>query len=97
MRENVVEKYLVKCMKAVGGKALKVNSLSMRGLPDRVCVFPDGQLIWIELKAPGKKPTKLQQVAIKWLRSMGQRAYVIDSRPRVDAMIKIVMEAKYEK
>ena len=96
MRESVVENYLVKRMKAIGGKALKVNSLSMNGLPDRLCIFPDGQAIWIELKAPGKKPTKLQQKAIKWLRSMGQRAYVIDSRPRVDAMIKIVAEAKYE-
>ena len=51
-----------------------------------MCVFPHGVLIFVELKAPNRKPTKKQEIEIGYLRSMGQKAVVIDSRPRVDAL-----------
>lgn len=77
----------MKRVKSIGGRAYKFTSSLNRGLPDRMCVFPHGVLAFTELKAPGRKPTKKQEIELGYLRSMGQQAVVIDSRPKVDALI----------
>lgn len=57
-----------------------------------MCVFPHGVLVFVELKAPGRKPTKKQEIELAFLRCMGQTAVVIDSRPRVDALCRWATE-----
>lgn len=41
MREYVVENEFVKAVKAAGGVAYKLNSLTTNGLPDRIVLFLD--------------------------------------------------------
>lgn len=60
MRETLIEQKLVKDTKAAGGIALKFTSPGFDGMPDRVLLFPDGRLCFVEVKAPGKKPRPLQ-------------------------------------
>jgi hypothetical protein len=46
----------------------------------------------IELKAPGAKPTKLQEVQHKRLRALGCDVRVINSREKVDALLQELMQ-----
>ena len=85
--ERDIERYLVKRVKDTGGVAYKFTSPSRRGVPDRLCVFPDGVSVFIECKAPGKKPTVLQVHEIERLRNLGQQVFVVDSKESIDEIV----------
>mgnify|MGYP001603998362 CR=1 FL=1 len=55
MRESGIEKRLKKEIEKIGGKALKFVSPGVIGVPDRIVLLPHGKIIFVELKAPGKK------------------------------------------
>ena len=78
----------MKRVKSIGGRAYKFTSSAYRSIPDRMCVFPHGVLVFVECKAPGRKPTSRQVQEINRLKHLGQLAIVIDSRPKVDALIE---------
>lgn len=86
MRERVIEQYLCQQVGKTGGIAIKLTSSNNRGLPDRLCLFP-GVVVFVELKAPGKHPAKLQKVWLGLIKALGHKAVVIDSRPKVDALV----------
>ena len=44
----------------VNGWCLKLPAIHNAGLPDRLCLFPGGEVVFVELKAFGKKPRKIQ-------------------------------------
>ena len=90
MREFVIENYLVKEVKKLGGECIKMNPHNVRGLPDRCCFFPRGLVVLVECKAPGKKPRKNQEAWLRIFRRLRFEAIWIDSRPRVDALISWV-------
>lgn len=87
MQEKDIEKYLVKRVKEMGGKAYKWVSPGNDGVPDRI-VFFRGVTILVELKAPGKKPTPLQIAKHKELEKLGQKVLVLDSKESVDEFIR---------
>lgn len=87
MRENTIEAYLRDEVKKIGGRAYKFVSPGNDGVPDRLVCLPGGRAIFVELKAPGKKPTKLQELQQKILRDMGFDVWVLDSKERVDHFI----------
>lgn len=88
MRERIVEAHLRDSVKKAGGVAYKWVSPGNNGVPDRIVIIPGGRIIFVELKAPGKKPTALQQVQHDRLRVLGCDVRVIDSREGVDDLIK---------
>ena len=85
--ERDIERYLVKRVKDLGGVAYKFTSPSRRGVPDRLCVFPDGISVFIECKAPKKNPTVLQAHEIERLRNLGQQVFVVDSKELIDEIL----------
>ena len=87
MKESKVEKYLVKQVKLEGGQVRKVRFLDRRGAPDRVIFFPDGEIWWVELKAPGKKAEAHQKREHKRMAKMGQQVVVLDSLEAVDRFL----------
>lgn len=87
MRENEVEKYLLTRIKTMGGRVIKLNSSSMRGLPDRMILLPKGRIYFVELKAPGKTPRPLQAAVIKSMIDMGFEVLVIDTKEKVGEFI----------
>jgi Holliday junction resolvase len=91
MREREIEKYLVERVKAIGGNAMKWVSPGNSGVPDRIVFLPDGRVHLVECKAPGKKPTPIQERQINRLGAMGHRTYVLDSKEAVDQFLKEVM------
>lgn len=76
MLEKQIERKLTEEVKKVNGMCLKQTG--MAGIPDRLILIPGGKMAFVELKAPGEKPRKLQQVRIKQLRKMGFMCFVVD-------------------
>lgn len=88
MRESTIEAYLRDEIKKIGGKAYKFVSPGNDGVPDRLVCLPGGQVIFVELKAPGKTPTALQERQQEKLRSLGFDVRVIDSKAAVEWLIR---------
>lgn len=84
MRERDVEQYLVRRVKQAGGLAYKFTSPGRRSVPDRLVLWPLGTMEFVELKAPGQKPTPLQAREHKKLRDLGYIVTVLDSKAAVD-------------
>lgn len=79
MRESTIEAALVRRVKALGGMCEKFTSPGRRSVPDRVVTLPGGVVVFVELKAPGKKPTELQQRDHERRRALGCDVRVIDT------------------
>jgi hypothetical protein len=91
MRESVVEKYCVDVAGENGFLCYKFTSPSINGIPDRI-VIGHGLIFFIELKAPGKKPRKLQEVVIARLRNHGALVYVADTKEKIDEIFQEINE-----
>ena len=86
MREKDIENYLKESVKKIGGRSYKFTSPGNAGVPDRICIIPGGLIFFVELKAPGKKARKSQEVQIKKLQSLGQTVLIIDSKEQIDKL-----------
>ncbi len=84
MLESKVEKYFNKQAKAHNGETRKVKFIDRRGAPDRILFFDDGELYWVELKAPKKKAAAHQAREHGRLRARGQDVLVLDTLEKID-------------
>lgn len=84
MLERDIEQYLVRRIKRLGGMAEKFTSPGRRSVPDRLVTLPGGRVVFIELKAPGKKPTENQLRDHQRRRDLGCEIMVIDTKEGVD-------------
>lgn len=87
MLEKKIESALVGACTTEGWQPIKLNSSSCRGLPDRLILMPDGRVVFVELKAPGKKPRALQKLCHRKLTSLGFKVYVIDSIEQIGGFV----------
>jgi len=87
MREKQVEQKLVKAVKAAGGLCPKFVSPGTAGMPDRLVLLPGGRILFVEVKAPGKKPRPLQIHRHEQLRALGFRVVVIDGDGRISELL----------
>ena len=88
--EKTLEARLVREIEARGGMALKYTSQFHRGIPDRICLLPGSTTIFVELKSSGKKPTKLQEYAMKKLVEMGHAVIVIDNTNDLEWLLEFI-------
>jgi len=88
MLEKTIEQRLVQKVRDAGGMAMKWVSPAFAGVPDRIVFLPKGRIIFVELKAPGKKPTPLQERVHQMLSGLGADVRVISSNDGVDALFK---------
>ena len=79
--ETPVERALVAAVSARGGLAIKLAP-TMRGLPDRLILLPNGEMRLIELKAPGEVPRESQKMVHRHLEAMGHPVTTIDTTER---------------
>ena len=92
MREREIEQKLVEKMKKADGMCLKLTSPGNSGVPDRLCLLSGGKVIFVELKAPGKKPRPLQERQIQKIRELGFRVEVIDSKEGIEKLMEELNE-----
>lgn len=86
-KEKSIEQKLVKAVKNRGGLALKLVSPGFDGLPDRLLLLAKAKIGFVEVKAPGKKPRKLQAVRLKQLRELSFKTYVLDDEKQIGGII----------
>ena len=70
MLESQLERRLVEWCRRNGLLTLKFVSPNNRGVPDRIVIW-QGRILFLELKQPGAKPTKLQFHEMKRLADAG--------------------------
>lgn len=87
MLEKDVESKVFRWAKKNGVKTYKLGGQNNRGKPDRI-FMANGETLFLELKRPGKKPTKLQQQEIDDLRAHGIHADWADTPGSAIEIIK---------
>lgn len=92
--EKVVERKLVEAVKVNGGMCIKLLCDQLIGLPDRMCLFPNHKIVFVELKTTGRKPKRIQLFMHDKLRALGFRVEVIDSIEGVEQFINNIIFEK---
>lgn len=82
--ERTIEKYFVQGVRKLGGKAYKFVSPGNVGVPDRIVVWPDGSVEFVELKTKTGKLSLSQAQQIRQLRSL--RCHAITLYGKDDVM-----------
>lgn len=85
--EKQIEQKLRQEVRKRRGMALKFVSPGFDGVPDRLLLFKGGVAAFVELKAPGKKPRKLQNLRIRQLQELGFKVYVVDNIEMIGGML----------
>lgn len=93
MLERDIEAYLVNRCKEIGALCDKFTSPQRRSVPDRLITF-SGRVLFVELKATGKKPTEAQVRDHERRRAAGAEVVWLDSKEQVDWMLERV-EARW--
>jgi hypothetical protein len=78
LKESTLEKKAVEFAHACGWSFFKLAKTGKRGTPDRL-FLRNGEAVFIEFKAPGEKPTKLQLYRIRELIKDGFTATWFDN------------------
>lgn len=98
VRESKIEREAVKYATTRGIVAIKIYSPTSGGWPDRLFIGHGPSYVFIEFKAPGLGPSKLQAYRIKLLRDQGCTVLVCDSdhqaREILDAMVSAPLPGK---
>lgn len=72
--EKEIEQKLKKMVECHGGLCLKWVCPGWLGVPDRICLLPDGLVIFVELKRPtGGKRSKMQEW---WARKLSELGFL---------------------
>ena len=95
MIEKDIEKLLTEKVKELGGVAYKFVSPGHAGVPDRLIVIPGGEVVFVELKAPGKKERALQVQEQERLKALGVRVFsTVDSAEKVAEICRFLKRVK---
>ena len=89
--EKLVERKLVELVKINNGMCIKLLCDQLIGLPDRLCLFPNHKMAFVETKTTGQKPRRIQAYMHKKLRALGFRVEVIDSIEGVNKFVENIM------
>ena len=89
MLEKEIERYLKAEVEARGWLCWKLVSPGTTGVPDRIVIGPYRQVVFVELKKPETgQLSKIQQFRLRQLSGLGHRTKVIDSKGKVDNLIR---------
>jgi hypothetical protein len=78
MREQAVQTKLIKGLESRGYYVIKLIKTNKNGIPDLLAIPRNSDVIFIEVKAPGREADPLQLFRIKELKEHGIKAIVSD-------------------
>jgi hypothetical protein len=97
MLEKRIENRLKILVTKAGGKAVKFVSPGNAGVNDRLILLPGKRMFMVELKAPGKKRSPLQEKWARDMESLDFTVYCLDTIEAVDQFIwEFVKERQWE-
>lgn len=76
-RERDTEAWLRRRIEDLGGMFLKFTSPGNDGVPDRIAMFPDGRIVFVELKTTKGRLARIQWYQIHRLITLHQQVCVI--------------------
>lgn len=79
--EKLIEKKLIRVILSKNGACIKLQG--SKSLPDRLCLWPGGNIWFVETKKPGKKPDFLQIATHEVLRRLGFKVSVISNNEQL--------------
>ena len=82
--ERDVEKHLLWSVERIGGLCIKHGQ---DGWPDRLVMFPDGTLVWVELKRKTGYESDLQMYRATQLAKVKQIVVCLYSKEEVDRFV----------
>lgn len=80
MLESKVQSKKIKELEKEGWFVLKLVRTNQNGIPDILALRPGPNVKFIEVKAPGKKPTPLQEFKHKVMRALGFSVEIFDGK-----------------
>jgi sulfur relay (sulfurtransferase) complex TusBCD TusD component (DsrE family) len=86
MRESTIEQAVCAYAKAKDCLTLKLSGQNQKGQPDRMFLY-QGRVLFIEFKAPGKKPTALQA---RWLERLTEHTFHATSCDNIEAGKRLI-------
>jgi hypothetical protein len=84
--ESDIEKYFVIRSKNIGALVRKLQWIGRIGAPDRFFAF-NGNIVLVELKAPGCRPRSEQEREHTRLTEQGVRVEVLSTKEEIDLFI----------
>ena len=80
MIESGLERKFVEFVHKNHGLALKWVSPGVTGVPDRICIFPGGKVIFVELKRPGRADGRSarQKKMFRVLEGLGCKVWLVN-------------------
>ena len=87
MREKELERKLTEDTKDRDGVAFKFVSPGHAGVPDRLVLLPGAHIGFVEVKAPGQEPRKLQLAMHRLIRRLGFKVYVLDDQDQIGGIL----------
>lgn len=92
MQEQHLEHTLKTAVETDGGLCWKLTSPGTTGVPDRICLKA-GRAVFVEVKAPARKPRPIQNRRIAQLRAQGFPVFVIDSPNQIGGVLDALSAA----
>ena len=74
MTEQQIQSRLIKQLEADGYYTVKLMKTNKNGIPDLIAIPKNSDVVFIEVKRPGKEPRPLQKFRIKELINHGIKA-----------------------
>ena len=76
MREQQIQTKKIKELEAEGYYVIKLISTNKNGIPDLIAIPPNSDVLFIEVKGPNGKVSKLQEFRLKELEKHGVRTQI---------------------
>jgi hypothetical protein len=86
MRESTIEQTVCAYAKSQGCLTLKLSGQNQKGQPDRMFLY-HGRILFVEFKAPGKRPTALQA---RWLERLTEHTFAATSCDNIEAGKRLI-------
>jgi hypothetical protein len=71
MKEQQIQAKKIKELEAQGYYVIKLTTTNKNGIPDLIAIPPNSDVLFVEVKAPGGKMSKLQEFRKKELEKHG--------------------------
>lgn len=94
MNENALEARFALLVRRHGGTSIKIAPV-IKGLPDRLVIWPGGVLRLVELKATGGALSPAQRVVHSRLAALGATVTVLTGRDEIDAWVAAQAPARH--
>lgn len=86
--EKVLEKKLRVEVWKIGGITIKLPADYMKGVPDRMCLFPGGRIAFVEVKTTGEKPRAMQTFVHYKFQNLGFDVRVLEKSEQITKLIE---------